>query len=451
MRFPPIVYQTAFSTILLAITLDLTAALKDVRVRVPHAVRRSEKAILKCFYDIEDDSLYSVKWYKGRREFYRYTPKETPPMKVFHFPGVKVRRVSSNESQVVLDAVTMATSGKYSCEVSADAPSFHTLIAAAELEVIETPHNAPFITGIRPRYRVGDILRGNCTSRHSRPAANLTWTVNNEEVNPALVRHHKILRDARNDMETAIVGIHFVVTDQHFDNGKLKLRCSAQLHDVYWKTTEKIVLEADLYPKHGSVANGNHVNPDDFYDQYALHEDHFHNKKNSYLTQIQEFLFPFVSSGGEEDGSEGGMEDGGAAWRGAGSSSCRPSASQSWAAFGGSLLAVLSWTLARQLVSPLQAVTTKAGGAACNTSGRCTIRRTSPFGMRVIATKQMQKQKQRQLEHRKSCLRVSNFSWKGRGCGCGCECGCRSECENGISSNSSNSSKSSSRCIRQLT
>lgn len=47
-----------------------------------------------------------------------------------------LQRVSSNESQVVLDAVTMATSGKYSCEVSADAPSFHTLIAAAELEVI---------------------------------------------------------------------------------------------------------------------------------------------------------------------------------------------------------------------------------------------------------------------------------------------------------------------------
>lgn len=58
----------------------------------------------------------------------------------------------------------------------------------------ETPHNAPFITGIRPRYRVGDILRGNCTSRHSRPAANLTWTVNNEEVsvvpNPPLMVPH---------------------------------------------------------------------------------------------------------------------------------------------------------------------------------------------------------------------------------------------------------------------
>ncbi|XP_017013981.2 uncharacterized protein beat-Ia isoform X2 [Drosophila takahashii] len=429
MRFPQIVYQTALATLLLAITLELAEALRDVRVRVPHAVRRSEKAILKCFYDIEDDSLYSVKWYKGRREFYRYTPKETPPMKVFHFPGVKVKRVSSNESQVVLDAVTMATSGKYSCEVSADAPSFHTLIAAAELEVIETPHNAPFITGIRPRYRVGDILRGNCTSRHSRPAANLTWTVNNEEVNPALVRHHKIIRDSRNDMETAIVGIHFVVTDQHFDNGKLKLRCSAQLHDVYWKTTEKIVLEADLFAKHGNVANGNHVNPDDFYDQYALHEDHLQNKKNSYLTQLQ---------GEEDDGSEGGLGDGGAAWRGAGSSSSSarypPNPSQSRWMVGGSLMAVLSWTLARQLVSPLQAMMTKAGGAACNTSGRCTIRRTRAVGMRVIATKQRQKHEEQEQQLHKSCLRVSKCSWKGTG----------SECVCGIG-------RSNSRCIRQLT
>lgn len=44
------------------------------------------------------------------------------------------------------------------------------------------------------------------------------------QVNPSHVRHHKILRDSRNEMETAIVGIHFVVTDQHFENGKLKVR-----------------------------------------------------------------------------------------------------------------------------------------------------------------------------------------------------------------------------------
>ncbi|XP_030080522.1 uncharacterized protein LOC111594148 isoform X2 [Drosophila hydei] len=345
MRFLHVFYQLAF---LLTILIELSIALRDVRVRVPHAVRRGEKAVLKCFYDIEDDSLYSVKWYKGRREFYRYTPKETPPMKVFHFPGVKVRRTSSNESQVVLDAVTMSTSGKYSCEVSADAPSFHTLIAAAELEVIETPHNAPFITGIRPRYRVGDILRGNCTSRHSRPAANLTWTVNNEEVNPSHVRHHKILRDTRNEMETSIVGIHFVVTDQHFENGKLKLRCSAQLHDVYWKTTEKTILEADPFGKYGgNGASGNRVSADEIYDQYTLHEDEqFHSKKNSYLTQLQ----------GEEDDGADGLEDGGAAWRGV-SSSSSSTASLAPTAMAATLLALLSWSLARQLVSQLAPIT----------------------------------------------------------------------------------------------
>lgn len=39
--------------------------------------------MLTCNYDMENDTLYSVKWYKGRREFYRYTPKENPAMKVF--------------------------------------------------------------------------------------------------------------------------------------------------------------------------------------------------------------------------------------------------------------------------------------------------------------------------------------------------------------------------------
>ncbi|XP_062141997.1 uncharacterized protein LOC133850054 isoform X2 [Drosophila sulfurigaster albostrigata] len=418
MRFLHILCQTAF----LLILVELSSALRDVRVRVPHAVKRGEKAILKCFYDIEDDSLYSVKWYKGRREFYRYTPKETPPMKVFHFPGVKVRRQASNESQVVLDAVTMPTSGKYSCEVSADAPSFHTLIAAAELEVIETPHNAPFITGIRPRYRVGDILRGNCTSRHSRPAANLTWNVNNEEVNPSHVRHHKILRDTRNEMETAIVGIHFVVTDQHFENGKLKLRCNAQLHDVYWKTTEKTILEADLSGKYGGGANGNRVSADEVYDQYTLHEDEqFHSKKNSYLTQLQDFLFHFVPSGEEDDGVDG-LEDGGAAWRGvgSGSSSISVSSIQSVAFSGATatatLLAVLSWSLARQLVSHLVAIT-----------------KPGQLPMRDEALQKEQQHCQRQS------LRVSS---------------CSSDSDSGSFSNcncNSDSSKGCSRCIRQLT
>jgi len=64
--------------------------LRDVRVTIPTAVKKGENANLVCNYDLEGDTLYSIKWYKGRREFYRYTPKENPAMKTFAGNGITV-------------------------------------------------------------------------------------------------------------------------------------------------------------------------------------------------------------------------------------------------------------------------------------------------------------------------------------------------------------------------
>lgn len=44
----------------------------------------------------------------------------------------------SNESQVVLENLTPKMTGKYTCEVSADAPSFATVIDSVEMEVVGT-------------------------------------------------------------------------------------------------------------------------------------------------------------------------------------------------------------------------------------------------------------------------------------------------------------------------
>lgn len=52
------------------------------------------------------------------------------------FTSVLLQRSGSNESQVSLAHVQPIVSGKYSCEVSADAPSFHTDIATKDLEVV---------------------------------------------------------------------------------------------------------------------------------------------------------------------------------------------------------------------------------------------------------------------------------------------------------------------------
>lgn len=57
---------------------------------IPAAVKKGDNALLICNYDMEEDSLYSIKWYKGRREFYRYTPKEPQSIKTFPVAGISV-------------------------------------------------------------------------------------------------------------------------------------------------------------------------------------------------------------------------------------------------------------------------------------------------------------------------------------------------------------------------
>jgi hypothetical protein len=43
-----------------------------------------------CQYDLEDAPLYSVKWYRGNFEFYRFSPGEKPSIKIFPYSGIYV-------------------------------------------------------------------------------------------------------------------------------------------------------------------------------------------------------------------------------------------------------------------------------------------------------------------------------------------------------------------------
>lgn len=65
-------------------------ALKDVSVTIPPAARIMDTVTLQCKYDLEGEPLYTVKWYKGGKEFYRYIPKELPNTQVFPLPGIDV-------------------------------------------------------------------------------------------------------------------------------------------------------------------------------------------------------------------------------------------------------------------------------------------------------------------------------------------------------------------------
>lgn len=196
----------------------------------PPAVQRGSQATLHCLYDLEGAPLYSVKWYRGQLEFYRYSPSETPVSKIFPFPGILVDLSSSNATQTVLRRVGFSLSGNFSCEVTADAPFFSTKTVAANMLVVALPEGPPIINVEQSRYGPGDVLRANCTSAPSRPAASLVFLINDDLVTGSgkLVREQDYLQTTVLSLSTRLLPSHF----QH-DGGRLALSCRAELAGLY--------------------------------------------------------------------------------------------------------------------------------------------------------------------------------------------------------------------------
>lgn len=91
-------------------------AIRSVQLVVePPAVRRGQHATLRCLYELDDSPLYSVKFYRGLREFYRYSPSQLPSKKIFPFPGINVdvsmtfQLLATKPSSAAPDAIVGAT------------------------------------------------------------------------------------------------------------------------------------------------------------------------------------------------------------------------------------------------------------------------------------------------------------------------------------------------------
>ncbi|KAM7353810.1 beaten path Ib isoform 1-T3 [Cochliomyia hominivorax] len=303
-----ILKQTAVFIVIFAVSADFILALRNVSVTVPLAVKRGDNAILICNYDIENDTLYTVKWYRGRREFYRYTPKENPAWKIFASTnGLNVDITQSNASHVFLRNVSTTTSGRYACEVSVDAPSFHTSIMRGEMDVIELPTQRPIITGVHSRYRLGDIINGNCSSDYSKPAANLTWWINDIQVPPNYLRTYEIQKHVEEQLETSVLEINFIVTLQHFIKGRLKLKCSARIHRIYHGETEKYIEEdrPRILASGRSPETFPYDHNDEFDDENGLYLTHYKNYHSSAqstiinlnsITRFMYMILPVISS-----------------------------------------------------------------------------------------------------------------------------------------------------------
>uniref|UniRef100_A0A1B6D8N3 Ig-like domain-containing protein n=1 Tax=Clastoptera arizonana TaxID=38151 RepID=A0A1B6D8N3_9HEMI len=221
--------------------LSGTLSLKLTEVRIEQHTVRGNATTLQCRFDLQGESLYSVKWYKDGNEFFRYLPRDNPPAQVFPLPGVVVDIARSNETQVTLRALSLYSTGRYRCEVSAEAPSFQTVSDHGDMVTVALPVEGPRITGGRPRYQIGDTVRVNCTSGESKPAANLNWFINGEQVNSSYLIGPKTDFIGREGLESTTLGLKFQVEARHFWKGDLKLKCLATIATVYWNSNEESV------------------------------------------------------------------------------------------------------------------------------------------------------------------------------------------------------------------
>uniref|UniRef100_T1JDL3 Ig-like domain-containing protein n=1 Tax=Strigamia maritima TaxID=126957 RepID=T1JDL3_STRMM len=156
--------------------------LKIISVDVPSHVQIGQTAVMQCIYELGTDDLYSVKWYKEKHEFYRYVPKDQPPGQVFELNGIRV--------------------------------------------------NGPVIEGGQNHYRVGDSVHMNCSALASSPAVTLQWFVNGKKAMDSVLHRYPIIRNG-NGLESKILGLEFQVSDQHFVDGGLHLRCESSFHPFY--------------------------------------------------------------------------------------------------------------------------------------------------------------------------------------------------------------------------
>uniref|UniRef100_A0A2L2YNL9 Ig-like domain-containing protein n=1 Tax=Parasteatoda tepidariorum TaxID=114398 RepID=A0A2L2YNL9_PARTP len=220
--------------------LVVTKAFRIVMLDVPSPTILGESVELTCSYELDDEQLYSVKWYKNDVEFYRYVPNDWPPGQFLPLPGIRVDLSKSGKTSVYLRHVDLYSGGLYRCEISAEAPSFDTAEAEKEMKVYVLPSEGPTLTGGNQEYRIGDTVIVNCTSAKSKPAATLRWYINDELVGPEYETEYSTTLHA-DGLETSSLGLKFIVTSQHFQNGNMKLKCTATISRIYTMSNEEMV------------------------------------------------------------------------------------------------------------------------------------------------------------------------------------------------------------------
>ncbi|KAK9731696.1 hypothetical protein QE152_g13410 [Popillia japonica] len=159
---------------------DVSNGVRNVNLTiVPSTVNLSGSAVLYCGYDLEGAPLYTVKWYRGESEFYRYTDTEENKIQVFEIDGFALDEERSNSTQAYLRNISdFKHSGNFTCEVTDYGQPISTGRDMRTMLVVQLPSSPPVISVTHKPFDYDDVLRANCSSPPSRPQAILRMSLN---------------------------------------------------------------------------------------------------------------------------------------------------------------------------------------------------------------------------------------------------------------------------------
>ncbi|XP_076063409.1 uncharacterized protein LOC143038274 [Oratosquilla oratoria] len=231
-----------------------TQAIKITNFVVPETLEGGKESKLLCEWQTEGDQLYSLKWYVGLHEFYRYTPAGVSPKQVFASDAFTVDLTRSGKGHVTIQNVTVMAAGVYRCEISAEAPSFQTDSKVMRVDILVIPHGKPHIAGVRDLYHTGEIARLTCHSPKARPKPNLVFYVNNQKANTSQVQPLETLTDEDGLHQSSLI-LHLPIRPSILQNtGVIRVRCECSIPRRYNEIVDEILRVS--VPLHASVRGG---------------------------------------------------------------------------------------------------------------------------------------------------------------------------------------------------
>lgn len=221
--------------------------LKISSVHVPSPTVTGDSVVLRCVFDLGNETLYALKWYRNMKEFFRYVPAANPPLKTFPQNGIDVDMSRSDKTSVYLRNLSLESYGNYTCQVSTDKPHFRCVQTTKHMEVVVPPSDGPVLLEEKSDYELGDNVSILCNSGKAKPAPELKWYINDQLAPSELSDQETVVYP--DQLESSRLALRFRLQPDVLHNGKVRLKCVATLKHMHAETVKEIRAKGAMLTK----------------------------------------------------------------------------------------------------------------------------------------------------------------------------------------------------------